>query len=91
MEISTKNIDNELASNLALIILKGFEGVPMKHYLTCLNALVTALVKYAQDLKEQCENISDEDGIEKTILSWLATTDKVTGLNFTKYINEKAL
>jgi len=84
--INSRNINKELSVNVASTILKNLDGIPIEDSLSYLNGVTTALVSLVAEIKENCE-LSDEDGLEKLILSWLSATDPATGLKFSKFIS----
>lgn len=90
MEVVDSNkINTSAAVYVAGAILELTNNIPTKDTLSYLNGVVVGLVEYAKELKAQSEKMSDEDGLEKLILSWLSRTDESTGLNFTKYIKKE--
>ena len=84
--INSRNIDKDLSVDVAKAILKSIDGFPIEDSLSYLNGITIALVRLVKEIRESCE-LSDEDGLEKLILSWLSATDPVTGLKFSKFIS----
>ena len=84
--INSKNINKKLSVDVANAILKSLNGIPIENSLSYLNGITVALVRLIKEIKENCE-VSDEDGLEKLILSWLSATDITTGLKFSKFIS----
>lgn len=84
--ISSRDIDKNIATSVAKAMLDSFDGIPMEHTLSCLNGVVIALARFIEEIKANAD-LSDEDGLEKLVLSWLSATDPFTGLKFSKYIS----
>lgn len=84
--INSRNINKELSVNVASTMLESLDGIPIEDSLSCLNGITIALAKFIAEIKDNVE-LSDEDGLEKLILSWLSSTDPFTGLKFSKFIS----
>lgn len=84
--ISSRNINKELSVNVANAILKSLDGISLEDSLSYLNGITIALVKFLAEIKDNVE-MSDEDGLEKLVLSWLSATDPFTKLKFSKFIS----
>ena len=84
--INSRNINKDLSVDIACAILKSLDGIPIEYSLSYLNGITMALAKFISEIKDNVE-LSDEDGLEKLILSWLSATDPVTGLKFSKFIS----
>lgn len=84
--INSRNINKELSVNVASTMLESLDGIPIEDSLSCLNGITIALTKFIAEIKDNVE-LSDEDGLEKLILSWLSSTDPLTGLKFSKFIS----
>lgn len=82
----SRNINKETSLGVASAILESLDGLPIEKSFDYLNGMTIALAKFIKDIKENVE-LSDEDGLEKLILSWLSATDPVTGLKFSKFIS----
>ena len=89
-EINSRDINKEASLGVASAILESFDGLPIEESLDYLNGLTIALAKFVQGIKENVE-LSDEDGLEKLILSWLSATDPFTGLKFSKFISTECI
>lgn len=86
----SSDINKETSIGVASAILENLDGVPIKESLDYLNGLTIALAKFIQGIKENVE-LSNEDGLEKLVLSWLSATDPFTGLKFSKYISTECI
>lgn len=84
--INSRNINMELSINVASAILESLDGIPIKDSLSCLNGITIALAKFIAGIKDNVE-LSDEDGLEKLVFSWLSATDPFTKLKFSKFIS----
>ena len=84
--ITSRNINKETSLGVVSAILENLDGLPIEESLDYLNGMTIALAKFIQNIKENVE-LSDEDGLEKLVLSWLSVTDIVTGLKFSKFIS----
>ena len=84
--MNSRNINKETSVGVASTILESLDGLPIEESLDYLNGMTIALAKFIQGIKENVE-LSDEDGLEKLVLSWLSATDPVTGLKFSKFIS----
>ena len=84
--MSSRNINKETSLGAVSAILESLDGLPIEESLDYLNGMTIALAKFIQKIKENVE-LSDEDGLEKLVLSWLSATDPFTGLKFSKYIS----
>ena len=88
--INSRNIDKETSLDVASSILGSLDGLPLEDSLSYLNGLTIALAKFIQEVKESVE-LSDEDGLEKLVLSWLSAIDPITGLKFSKFISTECI
>jgi hypothetical protein len=88
--INSRNIDKEMSVGVASALLENLDGIPLEDSLSYLNGITAALVRLVKEIRESCE-LSDEDGLEKLILSWLSATDPVTGLKFSKFISTECI
>ena len=84
--MNSRNINKETSLGVASAILESLDGLPIEESLDYLNGMTIALAKFIKDIKENVE-LSDEDGLEKLVLSWLSATDPFTGLKFSKFIS----
>ena len=84
--INSRNINKDLSVDVASAILGSIDGIPIEDSLSYLNGITMALAKFIAEIKDNVE-LSDEDGLEKLILSWLSATDPATGLKFSKFIS----
>ena len=84
--INSRDIDKNIATSVAITMLDGFDGIPMEHTLSCLNGVVIALARFIKKIKSNAD-LSDDEGLEKLVLSWLSAVDPVTGLKFSKFIS----
>lgn len=82
----SRDINKETSLSVASAILANLDGLPVEDSLDYLNGITIALAKFVQEINENVE-LSDEDGLEKLVLSWLSATDPFTGLKFSKYIS----
>lgn len=83
---SSKDINKDTSIGVASAILETLNGISVEDSLDYLNGLTVALAKFVQEINKNVE-LSDEDGLEKLVLSWLSATDPFTGLKFSKYIS----
>ena len=83
---NSRNINKETSLGVVSAILENLDGLPIDESLDYLSGMTIALTQFVQKIKENVE-LSDEDGLEKLILSWLSATDPVTGLKFSKFIS----
>lgn len=83
---SSKDINKDTSIGVASAILETLNGISFEDSLDYLNGLTVALAKFIQEINKNVE-LSDEDGLEKLVLSWLSATDPFTGLKFSKYIS----
>ena len=83
---SRKDIDKKEAVLIARNILGSFDGLPLEKSLTVMNAITIALVKFVADVRKQVE-VSEDDGLEKLVLSWFSATDVITGNVFSKFVS----
>lgn len=90
METNSKQIDRKFALEVANTILRSLDGLPFRLYLSALSGLAIATVLLTKKIAE-CTTQSEEDGLEKLILSWLSSTDPGTGLKFSRYISTQCL
>ena len=88
--MNSRNINKETSVGVASAILENLDGLPIEESLDYLNGMTIALAKFIQGIKENVE-LSDEDGLEKLILSWLSVTDTLTGLKFSKFISTECV
>lgn len=84
--INSRNINKEVSLGVASAILENLDGLPVEETLNYLNGMTIALAMFVQETNEIAE-LSDEDGLEKLVLSWLSAIDPFTGLKFSKYIS----
>ena len=82
----SRDINKETSIGVASAILENLDGLPIEESLDYLNGMTIALAKFIQYIKENVD-LSDEDGLEKLVLSWLSAVDPVTGLKFSKFIS----
>ena len=82
----SRDINKKKSIGVASAILEKLDGLPIEESLDYLNGMTIALAKFIQGIKENVE-LSDEDGLEKLVLSWLSATDPFTGLKFSKFIS----
>jgi len=85
-EINSRDINKEASLGVASAILENLDGLPVEDSLDYLNGMTIALAKFVREINENIE-LSDEDGLEKLVLSWLSAIDPLTGLKFSKYIS----
>lgn len=83
---NSKDINKKTSIGVASSILENLDGLPFEDSLDYLNGMTIALAKFIKDIKENVE-LSDEDGLEKLVLSWLSAVDPMTGLKFSKFIS----
>lgn len=83
---SRKDINKKEAVLIASNILESFDGLPIEKSLTVMNAMTIALAKFISEIRKQVE-VSEEDGLEKLVLSWFSATDVITGNVFSKFIS----
>ena len=88
--MNSRNINKETSVGVASAILENLDGLPIEVSLDYLNGMTIALAKFIKCIKENVE-LSDEDGLEKLILSWLSATDPFTGLKFSKFISTECI
>ena len=86
MTKNSKDINKDVSLGVASAILKNLDGLPVEKSLDYLNGMTIALARFIQEVNENVE-LSDEDGLEKLVLSWLSAIDPFTGLKFSKYIS----
>ena len=84
--INSRDIDKNIATSVAKAMLDSFDGVPMEHTLSCLNGVVIALARFIEEIKANAD-LSDDEGLEKLVLSWLSAVDPMAGLKFSKFIS----
>jgi hypothetical protein len=82
----SRDINKETSIGVASAILENLDGLPVEESLDYLNGLTIALAEFIKGIKENVE-LSDKDGLEKLVLSWLSATDPFTGLKFSKFIS----
>jgi len=78
-------LDLEKSVMLAKTLLKHFDGVSYSELKSVLNGLTITIAELMRITYQDCE-VSEEDGLEKLVLSWFSATDSISGLNFRKYI-----
>lgn len=83
---NSKDINKDVSLGVASAILKNLDGLPIEQSLEYLNGMTIALARFIQEVNKNVE-LSDEDGLEKLVLSWLSAIDPFTGLKFSKYIS----
>lgn len=83
---NSKDINKDVSLGVASAILKNLDGLPIEQSLEYLNGMTIALARFIQEVNKNVE-LSDEDGLEKLVLSWLSACDPITGLKFSKYIS----
>ena len=88
--INSNDIDKEIALSVSSSMLESLDGLPIEHSLSCLNGIVVGMCRFVEEIKKNTE-LSDEDCLEKLILSWLSATDPVTGLKFSKFISTECI
>jgi hypothetical protein len=86
----SRDINKETSIRVASAILENLDGLPIEESLDYLNGITISLAKFIQGIKENIE-LSDEDGLEKLVLSWLSATDPLTGLKFSKFISTECI
>lgn len=84
--MNSRDMDKKLSVHVASKLLNSFDGIPLEDSLSYLNGITIALAKLVKEIKDNVE-LSDEDGLEKLVLSWLSATDPFTGLKFSKFIS----
>ena len=84
--IHSRNINKETSLGVVSAILENLDGLPIEQSLEYLNGMTIALARFIQEVNKNVE-LSDEDGLEKLVLSWLSAIDPLTGLKFSKYIS----
>ena len=88
--INSRNIDKEMSVGVASALLDNLNGLPIEDSFSYLNGITIALAKFIEEIKDNVE-LSDEDGLEKLVLSWLSATDPFTGLKFSKFISTECI
>ena len=83
---SRTDIYKQEAALIASKLLESFDGMPLEKTFTVMNGLTVALAKFIADIRKVVE-MSDEDGLEKLVLSWLSATDVYTGSHFSKFVS----
>lgn len=86
----SRDINKETSIGVASAILENLDGIPVENSLDYLNGLTIALAEFIKGIKEIVE-LSDEDGLEKLVLSWLSAIDPFTGLKFSKFISTECV
>ena len=86
----SREINKETSTGVASAILENLDGLPIEESLDYLNGMTIALAEFIKGIKENAE-LSDEDGLEKLVLSWLSAIDPFTGLKFSKYISTECI
>lgn len=88
--MNSRHINKEVSLGVASAILENLDGLPVEDSLEYLNGMTIALARFIQEVNENVE-LSDEDGLEKLVLSWLSAADPFTGLKFSKYISTECI
>ena len=88
--INSRGIDKKMSVGVASALLENLDGIPLEDSLSYLNGITIALAKFIKGIKDNVE-LSDEDGLEKLVLSWLSATDPFTGLKFSKFISTECI
>ena len=88
--INSRNFDKDMSVGVASALLDNLDGLPIEDSLSYLNGITIALARFIKGIKDNVE-LSDEDGLEKLILSWLSATDPFTGLKFSKFISTECI
>ena len=88
--VNSRNIDKSTAMNVASAILEALDDMPMELSLSALNGVVIAMVKYVKDIQENAA-LSEEDGLEKLIYSWLSALDVYMGTKFSRFISPEVI
>jgi hypothetical protein len=88
--INSRDIDKKMSVGVASALLENLDGIPLEDSLSYLNGITIALAKFIKGIKDNVE-LSDEDGLEKLVLSWLSATDPFTGLKFSKFISTECI
>ena len=88
--INSRNIDKEMSVGVASALLENLDGIPLEDSLSYLNGITIALASFTKGIKKNVE-LSDDEGLEKLILSWLSATDPFTGLKFSKFISTECI
>ena len=82
----TLEIDKEESLSIASQLLAGIDGQPLEKTSTILNGLFLAMASIAKGAKKY----ETKPGmVERMILSWFKTSDKISDTEFGKYINLK--
>ena len=80
----TPQIDDAIAVKIGTTIVTMFDGSPFGQSITILNGVTLALVTLCKKLRPYA---TEEDSVERAILSWMTATDQPTGNHFSEYIN----
>ena len=88
--MNSRSINKKTSVGVASAILENLDGLPIEESLDYLNGMTIALAEFIKGVKENAE-LSDEDGLEKLVLSWLSATDPFTGLKFSKFISTECV
>ena len=88
--INSRGIDKKMSVGVASALLDNLDGLPIEDSLSYLNGITIALARFIKGIKDNVE-LSDEDGLEKLVLSWLSATDPFTGLKFSKFISTECI
>lgn len=79
----TPPIDEDAAIEIGTTIVAMFDGSPFGQSVTILNGVTLALIALCQKLRPYA---TEEDSVERAILSWMTATDQPTGNHFSDYI-----
>lgn len=88
--INSRELDKKMSVGFASALLESLDGISLEDSLCYLNGITIALAKFIKEIKDNVE-LSDEDGLEKLVLSWLSATDPFTGLKFSKFISTECI
>jgi hypothetical protein len=88
--ISSRSFDKEISVKVASALLENLNGLPIEDSLSYLNGITIALASFVKEIKRNVE-LSDDEGLEKLILSWLSATDPFTRLKFSKFISTECI
>lgn len=84
--INSNNIDKDTSLFIAKTMLEMLDGTPMENSLDALNGIVVAMDMFLRTIKENSE-LSEENGLEKLVLSWLSSSDVIMGTKFSLFIS----
>ena len=88
--INSRDIDKKMSVGVASALLDNLNGLPIEDSLSYLNGITIALARFIKEIKDNVD-LSDEDGLEKLVFSWLSATDPFTGLKFSKFISTECI